>query len=62
MWIGSKALYQRDDRLKGLVSEDLRIHELDRDSIELDQLAIVFLVGYRNHHPLVAETLDEFFH
>ncbi|GER28312.1 ERV-FRD provirus ancestral Env polyprotein [Striga asiatica] len=51
---------EEEDRLKHLVAEDLRLDQLDRYTIDLDQAAVVLVVGDRDCCFLAAEALDGF--
>lgn len=57
---GEVGVAKEADRLKGLEPDDLRLHKLDRDYIEIDQVVVALVVGRLNCHFLAGKTLDGF--
>ncbi|CAL9093231.1 unnamed protein product [Musa acuminata var. zebrina] len=48
---------EEEDGLEGLQAEDLRLHQLDRDAVHLDQPAAALTVRHRHRRLLPAEAL-----
>ncbi|KAL0903326.1 hypothetical protein M5K25_027697 [Dendrobium thyrsiflorum] len=49
------------DWFKGFVAEDLRLHELDRDAVNLDQTLACLAVGHSNSRLFAAEALNRIY-
>lgn len=49
---------EEEDRFEGLVSKDLRFHEFDGDTVDLDQTTSAFAVSDSNCSLLTAKALD----
>nr|GMD09921.1 ATP synthase F1 gamma subunit [Ipomoea batatas] len=58
---GEAVAAQEEDRLEGLVAEDLRLDQLDWDAVDLDESAAALAVSHCHRRLLTPEALNRFY-